>query len=66
MSLVKGLITTKPQPAKKTGSKHRRPDGRECQYLGSPPLCMMCGAPLDPMPHAIDCDLGEDCTCEAS
>lgn len=65
IGLVRGSITTKPQPAKKTGSTHLRPNGKKCEYLGSPPLCMKCGALLDPMPHAEDCDLDEDCTCGA-
>jgi hypothetical protein len=56
--------TSKPQPAKKTGSTHLRPNGKECQYFGSPPLCMKCGSLLDPMPHAEDCDL-DDCACGA-
>ena len=60
-----GSITTKRQLAKKTGSTHLRPNGKECSYLSAPPLCMKCGALLDPMPHADGCD-PKDCSCEAT
>lgn len=65
IGLVRGSITTKPQLAKKTGSTHLRPNGTECSYFGSPPLCMKCGALLDPIPHAPGCD-PKDCSCEAT
>lgn len=63
---MRASLTTKPQQVPASGGIHLRPDGRECQYASRPPLCMRCGALLDPKPHAIDCDLDEDYTCGAS
>lgn len=37
------------QQAESTGSMHLRPDGRECVYLGSPPVCTKCGSLLEPI-----------------
>lgn len=44
------------QTAAVDGSVHLRPDGRECGYLGAPPICNKCGSllelePIEPPPR---------------